>query len=258
VDSVLSVSIEDLASDGVALISPADPSFDVLARPLIGNRVSDVALRLKPMLTIVVNDSGRTIVSYSVVWEVAQAGRGPDWYWGHASFPNAVCRDVVPGRDQDGFASGNRRIHALDVVVHGWGDNDAYYDQFLPQFADRAQETVAGAIGLRIRLDAVIFEDGTLIGEDTNGTLRSQFAACLGAKQARYGALLDALDEGRSLDDAFEHSDRMLFMRDDWNELWSQQALADTRAWCERHSGRDVRAMIRETIRLDPFLIVGG
>jgi len=107
----------------------------------------------------------------------------------------------------------------------------------------------------RLQLDAVIFEDGTLAGPDSNSTLCDLFTAYVSAKQARYGALLEALDDGRLLEDALWHSDQQLFMRDDWNELWSQQALGEATAWCRHHAGEDLRALIRGTLRLEPFVI---
>jgi len=252
---MLVLSVDDLPAAGVRLLSPAEPGFDAIARPLIGERVADVALGIKPMMTIVANDSERTIVSCSVVWHLAYAdGRTMRW-WSHTSFPNAVCGDVLPGRDGDALAAGGRRVHAHNVAVHGWGNLDAYYDQFLPQFGDQVHKMIANATTLRIELDAVIFEDGTLVGPDSNATLRDLFTACVSAKQARYRALLEALGEGRPPDEALSHSDRQLFMRDDWDELWSQQALGEATAWCRHHAGGDLRALIRETLRLEPFVV---
>jgi hypothetical protein len=57
-------------------ILPTDPHFDKLARPLIGERVADIVLKLKPMLVIVANDSNHTIASLSIVWTLRyQNGR---------------------------------------------------------------------------------------------------------------------------------------------------------------------------------------
>lgn len=253
--SALAITIDDLSAHGVTLVSPADPRFDALARPLIGERVADVVLQLKPMLTIANNDSGRTIVSFSVVWETRGPNGRTSRHWGHTSFPNAVCGDLVPGRDEEPFAANTRRVHATDVAVHGWGAHDAYYDQFLPRFVERTRDALTKATSLHLALDAVIFDDGTLIGADTDGALQDFFACRVSAKQARYRALLDALDEGRSVEDALRYSDRVLFMRDDWREFESQQALGEAQSWSRHHAREDLRGLIGRTLRLEPFAI---
>ena len=72
----LSIRVSGLEAHGVELLSPTRPEFDELARPLFGERIADVGLRLKPMLVIVSNENVRTIVSLSVVWRVMhQDGR---------------------------------------------------------------------------------------------------------------------------------------------------------------------------------------
>jgi hypothetical protein len=250
----LTLTVDDLPAAGVRLMSPAEPDFDAVARPLIGERVADVALQLKPILTVVSNDSGRTIVSCSVVWMLTHVGARTTRIWGHTSFPKAACGDVLPGRDEGGFPAGTRRAHSPEIVVHRLGAQEPYYDQFLPQFVSRTRGLVADATSLRIELNAVIFDDGTVVGPDTDSMLQNQFESCVVAKKARYRALLDALDEGRSLEDALSHSDRQLFMRDDWDALWSQQALGEAAAWCRHHAGGDLRALIRD-LRLEAFIV---
>jgi hypothetical protein len=255
VSSTLAITIDDLPDHGVTLVSPQDSQFDALARPLIGERVADVVLQMKPMLTIAANDSDKTIVSFSVVWETTRSDGRTSRHWGHTSFPKAVCGDLTPGGDDEPFATRTRRMHATDVVIHGWAAGDAYYDQFLSQFVDRAQHAVAKATTLRIALDAVIFDDGTLIGPDRQRALQDLFGGLVSAKQARYRALLDALDEGRPAEEALRHSDKVLFMRDDWREFESQEALGEARLWAKHHAGENLAALIRSTLRLEPFEI---
>src|SRR2546423_11819948 len=67
----LPIDVRGFEADGVKVIPPTAPEFDDLARPLIGERVADTVLQLKPMLVIVSNESPQTIVSYSKVWRIA-------------------------------------------------------------------------------------------------------------------------------------------------------------------------------------------
>ena len=43
---MLALSVDDLPAAGVRLLSPAESGFDAVARPLIGERVADIALRI--------------------------------------------------------------------------------------------------------------------------------------------------------------------------------------------------------------------
>jgi len=45
----LALSVNGLDGECVRVISPANPEFDDLARPLMGERVAHIGLQLKPM-----------------------------------------------------------------------------------------------------------------------------------------------------------------------------------------------------------------
>ena len=55
----LSIRVNGLDAYGLELLSPTRPEFDELARPLLGERIADVGLRLKPMLVIVSTKTSR-------------------------------------------------------------------------------------------------------------------------------------------------------------------------------------------------------
>jgi hypothetical protein len=44
--------------------------------------------------------------------------------------------DVVLSHHPAGLETGQRRIEANGLVIHGWGYRDEYFDQFLGQFVD--------------------------------------------------------------------------------------------------------------------------
>src|SRR5580704_967926 len=68
-DVPMSFPIHVRGLEALRLISPTESNFDDLARPMIG-RIADRALKLKPMLVIVVNDSPQTVVAFSHKWIV--------------------------------------------------------------------------------------------------------------------------------------------------------------------------------------------
>jgi hypothetical protein len=258
----VNLTVTALDGHGVSLLPPTAPEFDRIARPLIGERVADLALGLKPMLTIVSNAREATIVSFSVVWHVTHPS-GTTRCWGHASFPKAVCGDVLAA-DEVGLRAGDRWVHARQVAIHGWGDNDAYYDQFLGQFVDQEKTLVVNASDLRIELNAVIFADGTLAGPDDDAQLSTLFATYVGAKQAWYRQIVDVFRAGGSVEDAFRplnrfQADLTARMADvpfgSESALWEVQAAAEARQWLDRLPAQDLRRRLEENIRLEPFVI---
>jgi hypothetical protein len=108
------------------------------------------------MLVIVSKRNVQTVVSLSLIWCVThQAG-----FWRHTSFPEVICGDVVVSHHSAGLGTGQRRIEANGLVIHGWGNLDEYFDQFLGQFVDEKQGLLANAVDLSIELNAAILADG--------------------------------------------------------------------------------------------------
>jgi hypothetical protein len=263
----LSVRVTGLDAHGVELFSPTRADFDEFARPLLGERIANVGLRLKPMLVIVSNENVRTIVSLSLIWHVIHRDGTTGRYWGHTSFPDLICGDVY--QDPAGLKTGQRRIEAYGLVIHGWGQWDEYFDQFLGQFVEEKEALLADAVDLHIELNAVIFADGTLIGEDDESALRDLFSAYVQAKQDWYRGIIEALDAGQSVADALAPVERFLadatdrlraghVMEEKPGDLWKRQAAAEARSWLRRHADKDIAPLLKQAIRLDPFIIRRG
>jgi hypothetical protein len=263
----LTVRVTGLDTHGVELLSPTRPDFDEFARPLIGERIANVGLRLKPMLVIVSNDNVQTIVSLSLIWHVIHRDGATGRYWSHTSFPDLICGDVY--QTPAGLEAGQRRIEAYGLVIHGWGRSDEYFDQFLGQFVDQKDALLADAVDLHIELNAVIFADGTLIGADDESTLTDLVSAYVQAKQQWYRGIIEALDAGQSVADSFAPVERFLadaadrmraghFMHEKPGERWIHQAAAEARSWYRRHADQDIPTLLKHAIRLDPFIIRRG
>jgi hypothetical protein len=265
----LSIRIKGLDASGVELLSPTAPEFDELARPLLGERIADVGLTLKPMLVIVSNDSVQTVVSLSLVWRVTHRDGRTSRHWGHTSFPHVVCGDLLVSHEPAGLESGQRRIEANGLVIHRWGCLDEYYDQFLGQFIDQKDALLADAVELHIELNAVIFADGTLIGPDDQSALTDLFSTYVQAKQRWYRGIIEALDAGQTVAESFAPVERFLadstnqphagqFTGEKPGDLWTHQAAAEARSWRRRYPDEDIPALLKQAIRLDPFIIRRG
>jgi hypothetical protein len=263
----LSIRVSGLDAYGVELLSPTRPEFDEFARPLLGERIADIGLRLKPMLVIVSNENVRTVVSLSLVWLVTHREGRTSRYWGHTSFPEVICGDVVLSHHPAGLETGQRRIEANGLVIHRWGYLDEYYDQFLAQFVDQKDALLANAVDLHIELNAVIFADGTLVGADDQSTLTNLFSTYVQAKQDWYRGIIAALDAGHSVAESFAPVERFLtdatnriragnkFPREEAGDLWTHQAAAEASRWRRRYADEDIPPLLKQAIRLDPFTI---
>jgi hypothetical protein len=264
---MLSIRVDGLDAHGIELISPTRPEFDELARPLIGERTADVGLRLKPMLVIVSNASMRTVVSLSLIWRVSYRDGRIREFWGHTSFPDVICGDVILNHYRAGLETGQRRVEANGLVIHRWGYGDAYFDQFLGQFIDQKDALLRSAVELHIELNAVIFADGTLVGADAQATLAALFSRYVQAKQTWYRSIIEALDAGQSVAESFEPVERYLAdltrrmpaqhrpAGEQPADMWTHQAAAEARRWRRRYSDEDIPGLLKQAIRLDPFTI---
>jgi hypothetical protein len=180
---------------------------------------------------------------------------------------SAATRSSAPVRQ--GLETGQRRIEANGLVIHGWGNLEKYYDQFLGQFVDEKDALLADAADLQIELNAVIFADGTLIGPDDQSALTDLFSAYVKAKQDWYHGIIEALDAGQSVNDAFGPVERFLAdasariragheFATEPSDLWRQQAAGETRLWRRRYADADIPRLLKQAIRLDPFTIRRG
>ena len=265
----LSIRVNGLDAYGVELLSPTRPEFDEVARPLLGERIADVGLKLKPMLVIVSNENVRTVVSLSLVWSVAHRDGRTTQFWSHTSFPDVICGDIALSHHPGGLETGQRRIEANGLVIHGWGYGDEYDDQFLGQFVDQKDTLLANAVDLHIELNAVIFVDGTLVGADDQSALTDLFSTYVQAKQDWYRGIIEALDAGQSVAESFAPVERFLadatnriragnpFLGEKPTDMWIHQAAADARRW-RRYADEDIPPLLKQAIRLDPFTIRRG
>jgi hypothetical protein len=260
----LSIHVRGFDDDGVKLIPPTTDDFDALARPLIG-RVADIGLKLKPMLVVVSNESPRTIVSFSKIWKVRHKDRRTTSIRSHTSFPEFLCGDAFLRRDSQALPPGGQRIEAANLVIQGYAADEPYYDQFLDQFIVEKDRMLANASELHIEVDAVIFDDGTLIGHDPDGWLRGLFSEYVAAKQQWYRQILERLDAGLSVEDAYApirafHAERRTRVRrprrpGEHLEIWKTNAAAEATRWRNHFNDDELPALLRESIRLDPFVI---
>jgi hypothetical protein len=253
-----SIEIAGFEIEDITLMSPADPEFDSVARSLFqGN--TDELLKLKPFLVILSNRSSRTVVAYALRWEVKGKG-GAQASLPQHKYPDAVA-GVAPARGNE-VRSGEKKIVAMDIEIDcgrwsGRPTEEFYLSQFIDWFAEHA-----GATDLRIGLDAVIFEDGQLLGPDESH-LGDHFAAYVNAKQELYRGLVAGLDAGQTMDEAFRPieatiaaslADPRLDMRN-LLALWRTVAAPEVRNWRVRYGDTALPGILRSALREQEFVV---
>ena len=261
----LPIRVKAFDEHGIKLIPPTQTDFDELARPLIG-RVADIGLKLKPMLMIVSNESSRTVVSYSKTWTARYAGGRTSVIRSHTSFPETVCGDILIAKDPDALPPGAKRVETASLVIQAYAQSEPYYDQFLDQFIVEKDQMLKNAEELRIELDAVIFADGRLIGNDQDGWLSDLFSEYVAQKQTWYREILSLLEAGAAVEDAYapirafqeQRNVRRLSGRPlDRAEvqLWKTQAAGDAQRWRRKFTDAELPHLLRSSIRREPFVI---
>jgi hypothetical protein len=194
----ISVTIGGPKIEGLELVSPAVPEFDAAVRSLFrGN--SDELLKLKPFLTILSNRCDRTLVAYALKWEITQRA-GKHLSTSQHKYPDAVA-PAAPRRGNE-IRPGEQKIVAMSIEIDcgRWG-GQATEDFYLRQFIDWFTE-YNDANALEISIDAAIFDDGEFI-DPNKSKLDQHFGSYVNAKQDYYKIILEGLDSGMSLDEAF-------------------------------------------------------
>ena len=249
--AVFPISIEDFAAEGVTLTPATDGDFDARAQAILGGQASPV-LEVKPLLAIVANRNPRTVVAYTVAWTVTRRNQSSETTRTQFKFPDAVAGTgnglaLLQGRE---IRPGEQRLVGMGFEVWPVEYVDSYRD-----YGSRNAELLGDVISLHIALDAVIFDDGSLLGPDES-RLAEHFIAYVRAKQLRYRALVVGLETGNLGDDVFAPLRQALVASQEANSMdplgvYDRLSAADV---LKLHD-RIVLEVFRRAMRREPFSI---
>jgi hypothetical protein len=245
------IEISDFDSHGVTLTSAAAPDFDACAQAILAVAAPAV-LQLKPYLTIVRNRNPRTVVAYTVSWTATLRNQSSEVNYTQFKFPDAVAGtthglSVLQGRE---IRTGEERLVGMGFEV--WPPE--YADSYC-EFGRQGVMRLGEVKKLRISLDAVIFEDGAMLGRDES-RLAEHFIEFVLAKQSLYRDIVVGLENGSSLSDVFAPLRESLAARHqpqahDPMAVYHRQAAAEVLAFHDRV----VLEVFRRTLRREPFSI---
>jgi hypothetical protein len=275
--------VEGLESDGVALIGPDDPDFDARVDALAPPGMAPVIKGAKPYVVIVSNKTARRIVAVAISWETS-AGPVPDALFTDVSAPsqlnslfmapNAIGESTVDfgDRSERAIPPGGQRLFALGFAIPavrpkfapapaltpgepGWDDERIWnwIVSTTAEFAARIKEQAAQCKGLGARLDAVIFDDGRMIGSDTMGFLSKAFQENVDARQDLYRTIVDRLSHGASVDVAFPPQTAP--SAEDILHVSRMEAIGAARDLRKKYGDDGIHQTLEQAILKEPFVI---
>lgn len=200
---IVRINVKDLRSHGVRLISPTDPSYEDEIAKLGLDEATDAA---KPFSVVLKNDSRRDIIGVRIRWDsIEPDGRTTTHLQSYSDTGTLLGlspmdpRDEVPGGvrlkpNKSRFISliestGTAQRAGIGATASYVGsEEDAAKMQQLGQDRDRQQALAILATELSrsqsvtATLDAIIFDDGTVVGPDSFNYLE-QLQAVVRAKR---------------------------------------------------------------------------
>ena len=245
------IEIVDFDTNGVTLTPCTAPDFDMRAQAIMTGFASPV-LEVKPYLAIVRNDNPRTMVAYTVSWNATLRNETSEVNYTQFKFPDAVA-----GTSNGLAVLQGRELRRGDERLVGMG-----FEAWPPEYGDRYRDfglQAALRLGelkrLHIALDAVIFEDGGMLGPDESH-LAEHFIEFVHAKQSLYRDIVVGLENGDVRDDVFAPlreavSARHPQQRQDRSLRYRKQAAAEVLGFHDRI----VLEVFRRTLRREPFAI---
>ena len=243
------IEIADFADDGIFLMPPGDPHFDQRAHAiLLGDAAA--ALDLKPCLTIFANRNPRTVVAYTVAWSVTRRNESTETTYTQFKFPDAVAGTgsglaVLQGRE---VRCGEERLVGMGFEVWPPEYADSYRSFGLEQL-----HRLGDIRQIRIAVDGVIFDDGTLLGPDES-RLAEHFILYVQAKQQIYRDVVSGIENDFRSDEVFApYVKRLATVPDptDPIDTYTHQAAAEALAWRDRV----LAEIFRRALRRAPFTI---
>lgn len=190
------VVVDSLPLAGVEVIAPGDPRFDQAARQIVGAKL-DLVKTLSPLLMLIKNNSQHTIVAYSPEWDLKR-GVEEIPFVAVRMFPMAIAGPAVGCDLRRG-----REIHPGEVRLEGMNSEVGVHpDDALTDAKNQAAD-LTGVTVVKARLDAVIFDDGTLLGQD-RFNLSAKFAPYVEDHQSLYRSILASLKAGESSEKLYE------------------------------------------------------
>jgi hypothetical protein len=189
---------------GVTLVTAASADFEAQVRNE-ARHWADAALLASPQLVIVRNGSPDTIVAYAISFKSTR----PDGKWDFHYIEFKYADAVVTTDPEIALMLRDREIRPAEqrLVSRSFEIDPAQDNSWLQTMVDFQKTDLAEfALGqrfceLEIAVDAVLFEDGRLLGPNQSH-MDPRFLLLLERKQELYRTVTELMGSGNSLEDA--------------------------------------------------------
>jgi len=250
------IHTQGLDAHGVLLIPPTAADFDARVHQMFPKQAG-LALELKPYLVIVLNNSPQTIGAYDVHFTFKNRGGEMMNSLAQFKYPDAVAGsagDPAFPRGQEVYP-GEQRLIGINFEVSSEKYVKAYRDWGVQENAAHRDTTE-----LRVELDAVIFDDGSLLGADSevlNVRFSDHFAEYVKANQSLYSSIVQNVESGKSLDEAFPPFEGPLSAPPipTYLDLYRHLAKQEVRSWRKKLGDQAIYETLKKAIRKQPFAI---
>lgn len=237
---------------GVKLSSPEAPGFDEQIEMIYGENAPLVA-ELEPCLVMLSNESSYKVVAYTTMTAVPRKRNSCHFRYPDAARPNPFLprgREIFPGE---------RRV----IALCGWEidpaleDFEFYARQMIRIQKDQFSRSPYSSVdAVDVGLDAVIFDNGLMMGPDTTGSV-ANLLACLEAKRELAKTLLDSPNPAERARSISEETRDSLHKRAPGNlePLWRRLAIEDANRLLWRSDEATFIDAMKETLGQEPFVI---
>jgi hypothetical protein len=259
--SAISVTTETFSYPGVSIVGPTDPSFEGEVRKLFGERAA-IAEKLAPFLLILKNENPRTIVAYTATWRIKGADGNEMPLSVRYMYPMAISGPVVKDdlpRDRE-VRTGEERLVSAEFEV-GLHINASNADEAFSIISEHQSEQFRDISEVNISLDAIVFDDGEIVGPDRSG-LGGDFAKYVDAYQSLYREIVSSLNAELPAEQVFkvikdrEERDSADSMRTDQSsKAFDLVAEQDVLGWRQKHGDGDLKNHFLRCTRTPPFAV---
>jgi hypothetical protein len=165
--------------------------------------------------------------------------------------PDGIVADFDVPASHDSILPGRQKVVGLDFEI----------EEYKPEYEDGLRSYLREALQYKnvktveVALDAVIFDDGRLIGPD-NHSLSTSFTAHLKAKQDLYRAIAARMEQGSSVQEAFHLETEGIFRRPpSFDDLNRRLAADEANGLREKYGDAKIREILAQLTLKEPFVI---
>ena len=180
----IKIHIKDLPADGLVIIKPSDPSFEVKFARQMEGRSNNIADRIRPFSVFLENRSEQTVVAYIIQWCFTRRDGTNDCYKEAFAEPRALMEG---SSISDNAEAPTRKVRPGSAQFISLISPDAAGLFRVPISPDEAERMRQGSMpdmdeilersnleltkytDVTVALDGAFFDDGTFVGDDTSG-----------------------------------------------------------------------------------------